>query len=324
MSVAASSKEFVQVHESAAPQQQEMAGAVDLHIKHNIKSEVDVFNQGHSIFLTSNTCSQNLEMVMPGGAAEGPVTKEHPANVCVLAMGDPQLPAGKICPIPPDGLCFYNCTIAAHNVESYMTARDDKGNPTGAVSFQQARGAIDKKRALDLKRRMHKLAVLVKDKESSARLAEGSADYPTSHEIKYAAAAIGGAIHEINPLVDGHPVFQHGFGGVALCIQYVQVKDGAGHMSDHWDLAQYFCLMLDTSSKSTFQVIGQPKRHQKGRVKESTIAPEDALHDILSVIGRTGGLVLLEATSPVLFGLRRWGGRPRWRPANDGWVAFFP
>ena len=171
-----------------------------------------------------------------GDTVEYPWTTQlHPHKLTMTAMCEPQIAAGERCPVYGDGLCFFNYVLAAFNVKAYCAGREDRGR---LVPPDQARTDLTLKMVKNIKERMYKKASACGDVLSAARLAANSSAYPESADIKYAAAIVGGAIHEYSEVDGSDVVFHHGPKQVALCVKHMTLTDPGGNPVDHVKLAQ--------------------------------------------------------------------------------------
>ena len=180
-----------------------------------------------------------IERALDCETASGFVTVGHPGGPHVLhpAMGPAQCPEGRRIPSYPDGNCLYAGCVGAYDVARYMNGRDDRGALRRPVDPLRERS--DKSHFLDFKGRMIEAAQIAGDWASVEHLRKtGSAGYPASQHIKYAAIVVGGKIHEVHVENAQHPIFSHGTGPVAFCLAYRLSIDGSGHRADHWELAQ--------------------------------------------------------------------------------------
>ena len=148
-------------------------------------------------------------------ADAGPVAAMHPGYAGTEHILDS--PAQ----MPPDGLCLYHCLVAARDYVSYM-AMSVSERVTLAEQLRQKSIGILKEHGLS---------------NQAARLGlSGSGGYPDEENFMYLAKA-SGISFEIEGSSPGC-VPHYEASPVAARVLFRKVADGAGHLSDHFDLSQ--------------------------------------------------------------------------------------
>ena len=149
-------------------------------------------------------------------ADDGPVQAMHPGYAGDVLLDAPAQ-------MPPDGLCLYHCIAAAANYASYMAL----SAPDRAVLAEQLRQkAIATLREHGLSSQAERLSL------------SGSEGYPDEPDFLYIAMASGTSF-EVAGISPGY-VPHYGTSSIAARVLFTQVADGAGHVSDHFDLVQIY------------------------------------------------------------------------------------
>ena len=123
--------------------------------------------------------------------------------------------------VSPDGLCLYRCLVAAADFPRYIAATDWQ-------------------RSMWAERLRCKTIALLKSyglTVQARRLAlSGSAGYPDEPDFYYLAEAVNLGFEVCQ---DGLPApLPYGGRPITATLHYRKVADGAGHLSDHYDLQQ--------------------------------------------------------------------------------------
>ena len=125
--------------------------------------------------------------------------------------------------IAPDDLCLYHCLVAAADLPRYYAA-------------------TEKQRSMWAKRLRCKTIALLDANglSSQARRLElsGSDGYPDEEDFRWLSMA-SGVSFEIVQTGMAEPLC-YGRSAIGATVQYVKVADGAGHLSDHYQLVQVY------------------------------------------------------------------------------------
>ena len=126
-------------------------------------------------------------------------------------------------PMAADGLCLYHCILAAADYTGYM----ELSEPERASRAEQLR------RKTILLMEEHGLS------SQAARLGLSGYDgYPDEEDFLYVAMA-SGVSFEIEGISKGY-VPHYGTRPISARVLFRKVADGAGHLSDHYDLVQIY------------------------------------------------------------------------------------
>ena len=142
----------------------------------------------------------------------------HPGYV-----GADRLLATPAC-MAPDGLCLYHCLVAATDYAGYM----------GLTLSERECKAEELRSATAVKLREHGLS-----KRADRLQLSGKDGYPDEEDFRYIAVA-SGVSFEVD--LGGAYVPHYGTTPLSARVLFRKIADGAGHLSDHYDLGQiYVC-----------------------------------------------------------------------------------
>ena len=125
--------------------------------------------------------------------------------------------------MPADDFCLYHCLVAAVDLRRYYAASDTQRSMWARRLRCRTISVLNQHQLLDRARRLG---------------LSGSAGYPDEEDFFYLSMA-SGLSFEIVQTGMAEPLC-YGRSAIGATVQYVKVADGAGHLSDHYNLVQVY------------------------------------------------------------------------------------